>query len=163
MSEEDFARRYYPLLRAIAGRLRQKGDEYQDLTQIGIIAALKLYREAGELPNKALVVCAARRAMLHEIRRGDCSKRDRKLTDALTPVLEDMDLTSDPRPERKLVCSIDLGRAVAGAKPHEREVLRRTLEGETLAEIAERHRVKPSRVAYLKASAIRGLQLRLAA
>jgi RNA polymerase sigma factor (sigma-70 family) len=152
MTEAEYAEKHYPLIRFIARRVARFNHE--DLAQIGMIAALEMFRQQQDTPATALTVCVARRAMIHAIRSENCKRRGGELERAAP-----REIAGETRPEQRNIERIDLERAL-GFITHEkqRQVIAGTLHGYTMKELAEAMCIPMQSVFFHKRNAIRRIR-----
>lgn len=143
-NEQAFAIAVYPIVKSLAIGFSLDCHnvlEPADLTQVGMIAALKLYRRTGKEPVASLIRRAARMEMIDLLRsnthRGKLQYG--RLYDEDNNNEETLECTIAiiPSPEPAIVRAIDVWNAVDELPEPERQVARGLSEGKTLREIGE--------------------------
>lgn len=163
MSEEEFVASWYPRIRVLAAvKARQHGFliAVEDLTQIGIIAVMNLFRTwKGEgIPPKSLV-CVAARCEMHDRLRGDY--RGARFNHSITDEIAENTPSYDPNPAETIARRLD-GETALSMATGRRRALIDMLRADVLSqEIARNFGVTKSRASQLKTEAIDEIRRKL--
>jgi RNA polymerase sigma factor (sigma-70 family) len=159
VTEPEFAERWYPVVSAHARRMAWRFPNLlraEDLTQMGMVAALEAFREWGGALPDAVLVTAVKRQMI------DAVRAETRRPQPSLPVDEDAIAEVTPsygvRPEDSIIRRIDRDRALALTDGRAREIFRRVFLGQTYDEISRAIGLTGGRISQIRSEAIRRIR-----